>query len=108
MAISEIAIEEKLRQFIKDYADDKCCLELIRFFGRHPNTRFSHLATVHALTGQRLYTDQALRRLVNSGVVKTYIENNVPRYSLSDDELLRSLVLALAELNRCQWQLVVR
>lgn len=108
MAIYEVAIEEKLRQFIKEYADDPYCLELLRFFGRHPNTQFDHLATIHALNGQRLYIELALRRLINEGMLRTYIENNVPRYSLSEDESLRSLVLDLAKLDWSRWQLTLR
>jgi len=108
VAISEVAIEEKLRQFVSQYADDPYCLELLRFFGRHPNTQFGHLATVHAFNGQRWHIELALRRLIKEGVVRTYTENNVPSYSLSQDESLRSLVLDLAKLDWGRWQLTLR
>jgi len=110
MTVPEIAIAEKLYQFIKEYADDHYCLELLRFFGGYPRARFSGLAVVHALdmNGRRLYIERVLRHLIDKGVVKTCIENNVRLYSLTDDESLRSLVSDLAKLDWRQWQLVVR
>lgn len=86
MTISEIAIEGKLCQLAKEYVDDQCCQELILFLGRHPRTRFSHLAIVHALNGHRFYTERAIVRLVNNRVVRRYVENNISFYSLSSGE----------------------
>ena len=110
MSGSEIAIAEKLYQFIKEYADDHCCLELLRFFGMYPHARFSRLALVHVLdvNGGRLYIERALRHLIDKGVVKTYIENNVCLYSLTRDESLRSLVSDLGKLDWRQWQFALR
>jgi len=110
MTVSEINIAEKLSQFIKEYADDHCCLELLRFFGGHPNTRFGGLAVVHALdvNGRRLYIERAVRHLMDKGVVRTYIENNVPLYSLTEDEPLCSLASDIAKLDWCRWQLVLQ
>ena len=110
MTVPQITIAEKLYQFIKEYADDRCCLELLRFFGGYPHARFSRLAVIHALdvNGGRLYTGRALRHLTDKGVVKTYIENNVCFYSLTEDESLRSLASDLGKLDWRQWQLVVR
>jgi len=107
MATSEIAIERKLSQFIKGYADDQCCLELLRFFGKHPYTRVGRLVSIPALNGQMLSTQQALKRLMDDGVIKVCTENSVPRYSLTEEEPLRSMVLSLAELKWCQWQPVL-
>lgn len=110
MIFPEIATQEKLCQFIKEYADDHYCLELLRFFGGYPHARFSELAVVHALNSNpgKLHTKRALRRLADKGVVKTYIENNVPLYSLTDDESLFSLALDLAKLDWRQLQLLLR
>jgi len=110
MTVSEIAIAEKLYQFIKEYADGHFCLELLRFFGGYPHARFSGLAVVHALdvNDRRLYIERALRHLIDKGVVKTYIGNNVRLYSLTEDESLHSLASDLAKLDWRQWQLVFR
>lgn len=109
MIVAETTLQEKLCQFIKQYADDQCCLlELLQFFGRYPHTRFSALAIIHALNGRRLYTERALRHLVDKGVVKRCNENKVFLYSLTEDESLRSLALDLAKLDWWQWQLLLK
>ncbi len=110
MTVAEISMAEKLCQFTKQYADDQCCLELLRFFGGYPHARFSELAVVHALNSNhgKLYTTRALRQLVDKGVVRISIENTVPLYSLTEDESLLSLSSDLAKLDWRQWQLVFR
>ena len=110
MAVDKIAVAGKLRQFIEQYADDHYCLELLRFFGGYPHARFSELAVVHALNSNngKLYTKRALRRLMNEKVIRTYSENNVLFYSLTEDEILVSLVSDLVKLDWYQWQLLLR
>ena len=82
-AIFEGTIEEKTRRLIKEYAGDPHCVELLLFLARHPRAKFSRLAIFHALNGTTLYKEQALSRLTNSGVLRTYVENGVPLYSLA-------------------------
>lgn len=107
MIASQVAIKEKLSHFIKDYTGDQYPLmELLHFLGRHPHTRFSRLAIVHALNYGKLYTERALRYLVNKEVIKVHIANNVPLYSLTKNEPLRSWALHLGRLEWSQWQLL--
>jgi len=108
MTVAEITIAEKLGRFIK--ADDQYCLELLRFFGGYPRTRFNRLAVIHALNvnGGRLYIERALRQLVDKGMIRISMDNNVPIYSLTEDEPLRSLAAELAKLDWPQWQLLLR
>ncbi len=109
MITSEIALPEKLSQFIREYTGDQYCLvELLRFLGQHPNTRFSRLAIIHALNSRKLYTENALKHLVSNGVVRTYVENNVSLYSLSEEELRRNWALDLAKFDWCQWQSLLK
>ncbi len=110
MTVAKIIIEEKVDQFIKQYGDDHYCLELLRFFGWYPYARFNELAVIHALNSNhgRLYTKRALRQLVDKGVVRISIDNNISLYSLTEDESLRSLASDLAKLDWRQWQLVLR
>jgi hypothetical protein len=109
MTAPKIAVAEELDQFLREYADSHYCVEVLRFFGKYPRARFSGLAVAHALNvnGGRLYVEKALRHLTDKGVVKTYIENNVHLYSLTEDESLSSLASDLAKLDWHQWQLVV-
>jgi hypothetical protein len=53
---------------------------------RHPRTQFSGLAIVYALSCHRLYTEKALSYLADSGMIRRYLKNNVPFYSLSSKE----------------------
>jgi len=109
MVVSAIAVEEKLSQFVKDYVDDYYCLELFRFFGAYPDTHFNRLAIIHALNvnGGKLYVEQALSRLIDKGVIKTYSTNDTSLYSLTGDEPLHSLVLCISKLTWHQWQLML-
>jgi len=105
MITREIAVD-KLSQFMKEYDSDQCSLELLLFLGRHPRTRFSRLAIVHALNAWRLDIERALRRLGERGLVKTYTENGTSFYSLTEDKSLCSPVLDLLKtdsvnVNRC-------
>ncbi len=110
MTMAKIIIEERLGQFIKQYVDDNYCLELLRFFGWYPHARFNELAVIHALNSNhgKLYTKRALRQLIDKGVVRISIDNNIPLYSLTEDESLCSLASDLAKLDWRQWQLVLR
>jgi len=69
------------------YSDDSHCLELLQFFGKHPHTRFSRLALVHALNNGKLWViDRALKRLVKDGLVILHSDKIVALYSLADEE----------------------
>ena len=103
MVNTETSIADKLRQFIKGYSDDQYCLELLRFWAKHSCMQFNRLAIITGFNGNRLHAERALKRLVGDGVVKTYVENNDPRYSLAKDESLRSLISELARFDWHQW-----
>jgi hypothetical protein len=85
MVVSQVASRDKLYEAIKGYADDRSCQEVLLFLGRHPRTRFSRLAIVHALNGYKWYTEQALNRLTSDGVIRRCVEGDLPLYSLSTD-----------------------
>ena len=110
MTSAKTTIKEKLCQFIKQYMDSQYCLELLRFLEGYPHVRFSELAIVHALNSNpgKLYTKRALRQLVDKGLVRISIDNNIRFYSLTEDKSLRSLATDLARLDWHQWQLVLR
>lgn len=110
MATTQASEREYVCQLIKEYIDNPYCLELIQFFGWHPNARFSGLAILHALSvsGERCYIEKALRQLVDKGMVKTYSENNIAFYWLTNHEELRQTALDVASLDWGQWQVMLR
>ncbi len=68
------------------YADDPHCLELLLFFYKHPKTRFSRLALVHALNIGKVYVvERALKRLVKDGQVILHADKIVALYSLAGE-----------------------
>lgn len=91
---TQITIEGKLPQSLSEYASDPCCQEVLEFLRRHPRTRFSQLAIVYTLNCHRLYTERALGYLTASGLIKSYLENNVPFYSLSAEERRGSEIIS--------------
>ena len=96
-------------QIIKKYADDHYCLELLRFFGTYPSTRFNELAVIHALNdnNEKSRIQSALGRLVIDGTVGACIENGTHLYQLSNDESVRDLLVYLTKMDWHQWQMML-
>ena len=105
--MSDRLAEERLCHFLKEFADDQCSREILLLLGRHPHTRLSRLAIVHALDGGRLDTERALRLLGERGLLNRGNGNGVSLYSLTDSEPLRGLVQQMAALDRGQWKLLL-
>ena len=110
MTTAESTSKQSLSQFIKNNECDHYCVELLRFFGAHPNARFSKLAVVHALSenGSKLYIEKSLRYLNDKGIVRVYTEDKVYFYALADDEPVHKMVSDLGKLDWRQWQLVLQ
>lgn len=106
MTIAQLTEKEYLYQLIEKYSNDLYCLELIQFFGWHPNTGFSSLAILHALSGsdEHRYVENALNQLVDKGLVKTYSENDTAYYRLVNDRKIRQAALNITRLDWNQWQ----
>jgi len=98
-----------LNQLMKKLVHNRCSLGLLRFFVEHSNGRFSKLAIVHAIDedDSRLEMEKALSQLVEEGILKTSIENNVCFYMLTREEPMRRLVLNMALFEWREWQLVL-
>jgi len=109
MFASVVAIEDQLAKCVQNYADDRCSLlELLRFLGKHPYTRFSRAAIVLALRNQGVFVERGLRYLIELGIVTVETENQMQLYSLTSTEPLRNWALELVRLDWCQWQSVLR
>lgn len=109
MFASVVAIEDKLAKCVQNYADDRCSLlELLRFLGKHPYTRFSRAAIVLALRNQGVFVERGLKYLIENGIVGVETDNKIQLYSLTSDEPLRNWALDLVQLDWCQWQSVLR
>lgn len=111
MTATEIIANESswLNKFMKNLLGDRCCLALLRFFGAHPNSRFSELAVIHAIdeNGGRYRVEKALTHLVGEGILKTNTVNGTCFYLLTGDEVVRHVVLDMVKLDWRQWQMVL-
>ncbi|MDP2917786.1 MAG: hypothetical protein Q8O16_07665 [Dehalococcoidia bacterium] len=104
--MQDIAVQDKLLEFINDFGDDLSSLELLLFFGRHPHARFNRAAVAHALNIRRIDLVKSLRCLIDRKLVVTCVENDVTLYSLTRDASLQTLVLGLLDIGQHQWQLI--
>jgi hypothetical protein len=104
-----VVVEIQLIQYIEDYTDDRrCLLELIRFLGKHPFTRFSRLAIIHALKDQSILVSRGLTYLVEKELVTEEVENSIHLFSLATTENTRTFTNELSQLDWCQWQSLLR
>jgi phage replication-related protein YjqB (UPF0714/DUF867 family) len=107
LTVKDVGIEDKLCNFIKEFADDLCSLELLLFFSRHPNARFNRTAVVHAITSKQFDTGIALKRLIDQKVVITYTENGITLYALTKEEPAHSLAAGMIHIDQRQWQVIL-
>jgi hypothetical protein len=106
--VKDIQIEDKLCNFIKDFSDDLCCLELLLFFSRHPNARFNRTAVLHAsVTSRQFDAGIALKRLIDKKIIVTYSENGVALFALTKEEPAHSLTARLINIDQSQWQTII-
>ncbi|MDO8672697.1 MAG: hypothetical protein Q7O66_14900 [Dehalococcoidia bacterium] len=106
MSTSETSSEEHLRRLVNEYSDDRVSLlEILRFWGRHPSTRFNQPAILNSLDCMDPgHVRSALTYLINKEVV---VENNQARcYQLTESEPLRSELLSLSRHDWSQQNLI--
>ena len=108
MTVANDLIEEPLYRFLEEYGDNRVKRELLAFWGRHPNAKFSSRVLCYAVDCNWLDADRALKALVEAGLVATHIYNDVPLYSLTRNQERRRPVVALAALDWDRWLLMLR
>jgi hypothetical protein len=98
MANCDTATEEELFQFIEEYASKGCQAELLMFWGRHPDTKFSKLAICLHCTGADAC--DALDEMVDAGLLDKNIRHGTAIYSLTTKQEIRRAVIALIRCGR--------
>ena len=107
---SQIIPGQNLCSLVREYGREPYCLEIIQFFGWHPNAGFSAYAILQALgagAGRR-YVARTLHRLVDKGMVVTYSENGIRLYRLAREGSLRREAIDMAALGWGQRQKTLR
>jgi hypothetical protein len=105
--LKDIDVEDKLCNFIKEFCDDLNCLELLVFFGRHPQARFNRTAVIHAPLTNRFDTAIALKRLLDKKTITTSNENGMTLFSLTKEEPIHTLATELVNIDQNKWQKVL-
>jgi len=100
-------MRDDLCEFIKDFNEDLDSLELLLFFGRHPNARFNQRAVIHSTSLRRFEEIRSLKNLVDKGLVSAQTENGTTLYSLTLDCSSREKILGLRDIDQSQWQTIV-
>ncbi len=108
MTTAETSSEEHLRRLVNEYSDDRVCLlEFLRFWGRHPSTRFNQPAILHSLDCvDPGHLRSALTYLVNKEVVVKNNQTEENYYQLTQAEPLRSELLNLSRRDWSQQNLI--
>jgi hypothetical protein len=109
MESNEIISQDTLSNFIHEYVTNRCCLEILRFFGAYPNIRFNQFAIINVMSegGNKPVVKKALDDLIGKGVIIYHVENNESVYSLTGCESIRTQVLQLGNLEWHEWQLIL-
>lgn len=83
--VQEYPKQRNASQFSTKFNDERCRLELLRFFSNHPHARFSYLAVVHAMDiSGRLLIERSLLELIDGGLVSQQCaEDGTYFYSLA-------------------------
>ena len=103
-----VSTQEELYRFLEEHGNSRVKRELLDFWGRHPNAKFSRHAICFALDCGKLEANKALRALVDAGLVDNHTNNGLTLYSLTENEEKRRLVLELAALDWDQWDTLIK
>jgi len=103
-----VSTQEELYRFLEEHGNSRVKRELLAFWGRHPNAKFSRYAICFALDCGKLEANSALRALVDAGLVDNHTNNGLTLYSLTENEEKRRLVLELAVLDWDQWNTMIK
>lgn len=106
--MSRIPNEEKLCEFLSEFANDECAREVLQLLCRHPRTRLSRLAIQHAVDWRRPDVDKALGTLINRRVAESQIENEQAVFGLTKQEPQRTLAVKVGALDMAQWQALLK
>lgn len=108
MEALNVLTEESLYRFLEQHGDSRVKRELLAFWGRHPNAKFSKRVLCYTLDCNKLDAERTLRAMVEAGLLDKHISNSVTLYSLTTNEDSRRPILALATLGWDRWQLMIK
>jgi hypothetical protein len=108
METLSVSTEEELYHFLEEHGTNRVKRELLAFWGRHSDAKFSRRVICYALDCSKLEAEGALRAMVDAGLVDNHTNNGLTLYSLTENEERRRLVLELAALDWDQWNTMIK
>ena len=101
------AMADRLRDLTENTNEKHNILELLRFFGRRPGTRFNRQAIIRT-SNSTIKTGRALNYLIDKGAVKVCTDNNTLTYTLTDEGGIHNLAKDLAKLDWSQFNVTLK
>jgi DNA-binding HxlR family transcriptional regulator len=94
--------EEELLHFLSQYVDTHLKLDVLHFWGKYPNAKFSIGAITCALNKVRkIDLQQTVIALEREGLLQKHLHNGTVLYSLTPDPERRG---AVVKLSACSWR----
>ncbi len=107
--VTKVKSPSFMGQLMKKLVGNRCCLGLVRFFAAYPDGSFNKLAVIHALDEDetRPRIENAIRQMMEEGIIRISEENGITYYALTEDEAMRKLVINVALFDWRDWQMVL-
>lgn len=84
-------------KFINNHADTQLKMDILFFWNKHPNAKFSLGAIARSLDcARRVDIEEALEALVSAEFLEKHMQQGLPFYCLSTDSQKRGPILGLS------------
>jgi hypothetical protein len=100
-------IEENVVRLIKELECDECSLEIVLFLWRHPGEKFNGKQLAEGISLPLLDVIRAVGFLINREMVSVTRKNNLLYYALTKDRSVRAMVMALSNIGKIEWQVLM-
>jgi len=93
-------IDEEMFSFLKKHEFAGLKLQLLIFWGKHPQTSFNLDGIAHVMEITRNHLMQLLKELIDKGVInEQYCPSGIAHYSLNHDHEYSGLIKRLAQMD---------
>ena len=97
------ATDSELHHFLKEHCNTDARLQLLRFWGQHPRTKFNLPCFAAALDTKRFNLKEVIKVLVDEEIIQEqHNSNGITWYSLVSDQQIQKYITRLAELDWCE------
>ncbi|MFC1925198.1 hypothetical protein ACFLW2_00700 [Chloroflexota bacterium] len=91
-------------QFVNRHADSQLKIDLLFFWNRHPNAKFTLGAIARSLDcGRRDDLEEAMQALVTAELLERHMQQGLPFYCLTTDSTKREPIVGLSSCGVGGW-----